>query len=759
MIKIPKPAGLGKEKRMPLKKAFSLLFLLLIVIPILGVMGAALLFLNRQFENQAIENIRQGQETIAAGMLSEIDNMSMHLAHLTYVNDGEILQYAVDTDTEDVRTRYENRQRLARAERLTLEPVNDVLSVYFYMKDGNSIYMKSAMKWKPEQVRQMDWYQRALRESNRVCIGIYDTDAVNDLIVGGKKDMMILSYSLSPDISLDRSQKLEMITLYQSSREADRIKKYNREYLQGKNKLGITRITDEAGKTLFSTVEEDGGKEEKRGYTCVRTPVVSRQNRWYIESEIPTAKLTADYWKTALVTLVTAAAVLLFAGFFFLYFIRSIIRPVEAMSRGMRRVEEGDLEVRIVPSGQSEVRGMIHQFNAMVRRLKSLVEEYERKVKAAGKTPEFYLKAMIQGEMPPREAGMESGEFFTDPYVVLGLYWEAAGTKGRGTETAQKLAGSFEKNPRFASRCTAYQESSRMFVVFYRIDEEDYLHGLSDMVRDLRRIGNTVCGICVTACASPRAEGWEQFLPLVAEIRKMECLKYLGRENAFFDLGREGEYAGRLWELSRSCGRLAEALYIADEKNVLEEKEKFFEAINREPGESRRHMEALVMAIGERFGRDHCSLAEVFGQRYDYPEKLRRITDEKSLKMWLANYLAWILDYTASRLEEGQADVIVRTKRYVIAHYMDSAFSLGEAAEYVGLSEKYLTHRFTREAGETFSEYLAGVRIQKARELLRSTSFKVYEIAEMVGYNNAEHFNRMFKKITGMTLSQYRKQV
>lgn len=260
MIKIPRPSGLGKEKRMALKKAFSLLFLLLIVIPILGVMGAALLLLNRQFESQAIETIRQGQETIAAGMLSEIDNMSMHLAHLTYVNDSEILQYAADTDTEVVRDRYENRLRLARAERLILEPVNDILSVYFYMKDGNSTYMKSAVKWKPEQVKQMDWYQRALKESNRVCIGIYDTDAVNDLIVGGKKDMMILSYSLSPDISLDRSQKLEMITLYQSSREADRIKKCNREYLQGKNKLGITRITDEAGKTLFSTVEEDGGR-------------------------------------------------------------------------------------------------------------------------------------------------------------------------------------------------------------------------------------------------------------------------------------------------------------------------------------------------------------------------------------------------------------------------------------------------------------------------------------------------------------------
>lgn len=457
--------------------------------------------------------------------------------------------------------------------------------------------------------------------------------------------------------------------------------------------------------------------------------------------------------------LATAAAVLLLAGFFFLYFIRSMIRPVEAMSRGMRRVEEGDLEVHIVPGGQSEVRSMIHQFNAMVRWLKNLVEEYERKVKAAGKTPEYYLRAMIQGDMSPQEAGMESGEIFSDPYVILGLYMEVGGEKNPGAEMIRRMVEGFGKNPRFISRCTVYPESPQLFILFYRVDETVYLPGLTDMVRDLQRIGETMFQVSITACAGFRNHGPEGFLPSVEMIRRLQCLKYLGREKAFFDLAGEGPYVERLWTLSRNYGRLAEALYTADEKNVMEEKERLFETLSRVPAESLDHMKSLILAIGERFGRDHCSLEDIFGQRYDYQEKLGRIADEKSLKMWLANYLAWILDYTASRMEKGQADVIVRTKRYVIAHYMDLAFSLGEAAEYAGLSEKYLTHRFTQEAGETFSEYLTGVRIQKARELLRSTSFKIYEIAEMVGYNNAEHFNRMFKKTVGMTPSQYRKRV
>ena len=45
-----------------------------------------------------------------------------------------------------------------------------------------------------------------------------------------------------------------------------------------------------------------------------------------------------------------------------------------------------------------------------------------------------------------------------------------------------------------------------------------------------------------------------------------------------------------------------------------------------------------------------------------------------------------------------------------------------------------------------------------AKELLRTTTFKSYEIGEMVGYRNAEHFTRMFKKEAGCTPAQYRKQ-
>ena len=166
----------------------------------------------------------------------------------------------------------------------------------------------------------------------------------------------------------------------------------------------------------------------------------------------------------------------------------------------------------------------------------------------------------------------------------------------------------------------------------------------------------------------------------------------------------------------------------------------------------------VILAIATRFGTDGITLSEIFSQRYNYKEKVGRLEDVRSMKMWITNYINWVMDYSVGKIDAMETNVITKAKRYLADHYDDAELTLAKVAEHVGLSEKYFTNRFTKETGETFSNYLTQLRIQKARELLRTTTFKSYEIGEMVGYRNAEHFTRMFKKETGCTPAQYRKQ-
>lgn len=749
---------LGRNE-LPLKTLYYRLFLFFIVIPLLIVLAVSLMVLNQQFKKQAIENITQAQETIITELESDIDVMSMRLSHMVYTNNSEIMDYAAGTDAAGAGERYHYQQQLAQAGNLVLEPVRNIVSAGFYLKSGKEIYIKNEIKRPSEEIRDTGWYQAALAHPNTVCVGSYDTAALNDLFKGGKKDMLILVFALAPDVTIDRSQRVEMVAFYQSTDAADRIRKYNTDYAAGENKLGMTRITNQDGALVFSTAEAEGKQDFPQSeYTCVRTPLAFNDTVWYIESYIRHSELTADYRETAVLVLGAAVLVLLFAGFFSSYFVYSIVNPIEEISGGLHQVEEGNLEVHIAPRGQFEVRTMIHSFNAMVRRLKALIEEYEEKVRHVEKRPADYLAAMLEGSMSPEEVSRASQEFFMEPYAILYFLMEGYPNKEKEAEDAGRLAAGFEHNPRFASRCILYRESSRSFYIVYRITEEDYIPAVTGMVRQLQGGAVKEYGIHITACIGARCFGAADFMEQAGEVKKKICLRYLEGADAVIHLSEDAERKEWLLRLSENYEKLAAALYIADEKNMTQEREHLFETISsQETDAAKAHAYAAILAIGSRFSTDNSDFSEIFGVQYNYLEKIGRIEETRGLKLWLTNYFAWIMDYSASKLRVSETDVIVRAKRYIADYYEDADLSLARVAEYAGLNEKYFTNRFTKETGETFSAYVTGLRVQKAEELLKTTTFKVYEIAEMVGYRNVEHFNRVFKKVKQMSPQQYRK--
>ena len=66
---------------------------------------------------------------------------------------------------------------------------------------------------------------------------------------------------------------------------------------------------------------------------------------------------------------------------------------------------------------------------------------------------------------------------------------------------------------------------------------------------------------------------------------------------------------------------------------------------------------------------------------------------------------------------------------------------------------------FTERTSKNFSDYLTECRIRKAKELLKHTEMRIYEIANAVGYNDPYYFSSCFKKITNKTPSEYRENL
>lgn len=74
----------------------------------------------------------------------------------------------------------------------------------------------------------------------------------------------------------------------------------------------------------------------------------------------------------------------------------------------------------------------------------------------------------------------------------------------------------------------------------------------------------------------------------------------------------------------------------------------------------------------------------------------------------------------------------------------------------VGVTTSYLGKMFQKHYGESFTEVLNRLRVDKAKELLDDPSYRVYEVAEQVGFLNTTYFFRVFKKQEGCTPAEYR---
>lgn len=95
-------------------------------------------------------------------------------------------------------------------------------------------------------------------------------------------------------------------------------------------------------------------------------------------------------------------------------------------------------------------------------------------------------------------------------------------------------------------------------------------------------------------------------------------------------------------------------------------------------------------------------------------------------------------------------------EKYIDAHYMNNNLSNTVIADEFNITGQYLSVLFKKHKGENLQNYIARVRVDYAKELLKSEKYTVFQIANMVGYSNDIGFIRMFKKLEGITPGKYR---
>lgn len=108
--------------------------------------------------------------------------------------------------------------------------------------------------------------------------------------------------------------------------------------------------------------------------------------------------------------------------------------------------------------------------------------------------------------------------------------------------------------------------------------------------------------------------------------------------------------------------------------------------------------------------------------------------------------------------ENTENPVIARAKDFIEANQGED-LSLAIVAKAVNTSTFYFCKMFKKATGLTFTEYLGRIRVEKAKSLLLNPHLRVSEIAFEVGFQSLSQFNRVFKRITGSSPSEYRQRV
>nr|WP_263326408.1 response regulator [Neobacillus sp. Marseille-Q6967] len=166
----------------------------------------------------------------------------------------------------------------------------------------------------------------------------------------------------------------------------------------------------------------------------------------------------------------------------------------------------------------------------------------------------------------------------------------------------------------------------------------------------------------------------------------------------------------------------------------------------------KRLLTKIVERYASLFRKNHHEIDLVFEQEVDVNQYNSFVQLKKLFKEDIEN----VTKELAAKNIENSDWLIERAVNYIKTYYA-SNIKAHEVADFINISPNYFSTLFKQNTGKSFNEYINELRVEQAKVLLEETPFKVNEIAEKVGYHEYKYFVEIFKKISGLTPTQYRK--
>lgn len=303
---------------------------------------------------------------------------------------------------------------------------------------------------------------------------------------------------------------------------------------------------------------------------------------------------------------------------------------------------------------------------------------------------------------------------------------------------------------------------NRPVIIFYGDEAIDRRLSLT-RVTLLNTISNVLTGVLQNTWSIGIGRQVDQFGDLSQSYQAaVEVLSYrlLFGCNRIYDSRDFSQSKSTFYYPSEAIQELMSRLKLEDPSIVREACSEFFQNLYRQDNLSVENARLILNDLINSACRTALEILEDEAvnplELYSIQQKISHTETLHEIESLADSFLTDICNRIRNQHSGRNHSLIFKARRFIDKHYASDTLGLNQVAEHIAVSPCYLSILFKRETGESFIEYLTRIRMDKARELLRTTDLKAFEVAAQVGYTDPHYFSLCFKKHTGYNPSQYK---
>ncbi|MDO4340061.1 MAG: response regulator [Eubacteriales bacterium] len=390
--------------------------------------------------------------------------------------------------------------------------------------------------------------------------------------------------------------------------------------------------------------------------------------------------------------------------------------------------------------------------------LKETVGEYSQSVK------EYYMRDILEGQFfPENHLQLQQMEFFRNQSFLCAVFEYNNGEDEKEKEAIREI---------FQKQCQMHIEKQYDVEILTGKEKGQWIMVLgSSKQTELRKVKNFMGKIRFytqeqgngTVCTGiglwhKRIEGIRK-----SYVEAMCALNYKminGPESSisYDEIRNIDSKPARIPE--KEVQELERCINEMDNEGCKKVIEKIFRKVNADEALSPENLQVLTINLIlfgiRKMPFMQLQINEYLGKNILSLENITRFNTMEQLKNWIINVICGMNDLMMEQNLPEKRDVVKEVREYINKNFSQD-ISLADISEKFFINPYYFSQLFKKKTGETYQSYLTGIRIARAKKLLKETDLKIYEISEMIGYKDVNHFSRVFEKREGMKPSSYRK--